>query len=240
MTLELSAKQMQFNVAMERYKTLSRYHIFNNLVSVLNVSLQISLLYLVWPHSIGVGWQVISLLIALVVTDFLNGLVHMFMDNNDRYDSIFGPFIANFHLHHRIMQYKKNNLVLVYFNESGSKVWLVGYLFAVYLLIDVTWIPPVARYVLVYVGILSSVAEVSHYLCHSSDSALTMFFGDLRVLLPKRHHARHHLNDNNNYAFLNGISDPLLNRVASVVYPGYKQTTDLHYAHYATENAESR
>jgi len=99
---------------------------------------------------------------------------------------------------------------------------------------------PVAMHILVYVGILSSVAEVSHYLCHSSDSALAMFLGNMRVLLPKRHHARHHLQDNKNYAFLNGFSDPLLNLCASVVYRGYKQTTDMHYVHYAVANTDSR
>jgi hypothetical protein len=238
--LELTAKQIQFNAAMVRYQTLSRYQIFNRFVSVANISLQIWLLCLVWPHSIGVAWQMVSLMLALVITDFINGLVHMFMDNNDRYDSVFGPFIANFHLHHKVIRYTKRSLPVVYFNESGSKVWLVGYLLVVFLLLGLMDAFPVALHVLVYVGILSSVAEVSHYLCHSSDSALTMSLGNMRVLLPKRHHARHHLEDNRNYAFLNGFSDPLLNLLASAVYKGYKQTTDVHYAHYAIVNTESR
>ena len=238
--MELTPKQIQFNAAMVRYQTLSRYQVFNRFISVANISLQILLLCLVWPHSIGVAWQIVSLVLAVIMTDFINGLVHMFMDNNDRYDSIFGPFIANFHLHHKVMQYTKRNLVVVYFNESGSKVWLVGYLFSVFLLLGLIGSFPVALHVLVYVGILSSAAEVSHYLCHSSDSALAMFLGDMKVLLPKRHHARHHLEDNRNYAFLNGFTDPLLNLLASAVYKGYKQTTDVHYAHYAVANTESR
>lgn len=238
--MELTPKQIQFNAAMVRYQTLSRYQVFNRFVSVANVSLQIWLLCLVWPHSIGVAWQMVSLLLAFVLTDFINGLVHMFMDNNDRYESVFGPFIANFHLHHKVMQYTKKNLMLVYFNETGSKVWLVGYLFIVYQLLSLLGDHPVAMYVLVYVGILSSAAEVSHYLCHSSDATLAMTLGNLRVLLPKRHHARHHLEDNKNYAFLNGFSDPLLNFCALMVYKGYKQTTDVHYAHYAASNTESR
>jgi hypothetical protein len=238
--LELTAKQIQFNAAMVRYQTLSRYQVFNRFVSVANISLQVWLLCLVWPHSIGFAWQIVSLFLAVVITDFLNGLVHMFMDNNDRYDSIFGPFIANFHLHHKVMQYTKRNLPVVYFNESGSKVWLVGYLSIVFLLLGLIDAFPVALHVLVYVGILSSLAEVSHYLCHSSDSALAMSLGNMRLLLPKRHHARHHLEDNKNYAFLNGFSDPLLNLLATVVYKGYKHTTDVHYAHYAVVTSESR
>ena len=238
--MKLTHKQTQFNEAMERYRSLSRYHVFNTFISLSNVSLQLYLLYLVLPHAIGAVGQIASLTLAFVIADFINGLVHMVMDNNERYDSVFGPFIANFHLHHKVMQYKKNNLFLVYFNESGSKVWLVGYLCAVYQLLGALDAHPVALHVLVYVGILSSVAEVSHYLCHSSDSTAAMFLGEMRLLLPKRHHARHHLEDNNNYAFLNGLTDPLLNLLAAAVYRGYKKTTDTHYARYATENTESR
>jgi uncharacterized MnhB-related membrane protein len=238
--LELSPKQMQFNSAMVRYRTLGRYQIFNNSVSLANVSLQLYLLYRIWPHSIGVAWQLTALLVAFVLADFVNGLVHMIMDNNDRYDSIFGPFIANFHLHHKIMQYKKNNLLVVYFKESGSKVWLVGYLLAVLQLSSLPGFSSLALHALVYVGILSSLAEVSHYLCHSSDSALAMLLGNMRILLPKRHHARHHLQNNHNYAFLNGLTDPLLNLLASFFCQGYKDTTDTHYAHYVVESAVSR
>jgi sterol desaturase/sphingolipid hydroxylase (fatty acid hydroxylase superfamily) len=238
--LELTQKQIQFNAAMVRYQTLSRYQVFNKFISVANISLQIWLLCLVWPHALGITWQLISLLLAVVLTDFINGLVHMFMDNNDRYDSIFGPFIANFHLHHKVIQYTKRNLAMVYFNETGSKIWLVGYLCIVSQLTEPMAAYPVTLHVLVYVGVLSSLAEVSHYLCHSSDSAWVIFLGKVGVLLPKRHHARHHLQDNKNYAFLNGCTDPLLNSLATVVYKGYKQTTDVHYAHYTVANTVSR
>jgi sterol desaturase/sphingolipid hydroxylase (fatty acid hydroxylase superfamily) len=95
-------------------------------------------------------------------------------------------------------------------------------------------------YFFVYVGILSSVAEVSHYLCHTSNSQLTLIFSKYGLLLSKKHHARHHLEDNVNYAFLNGWSDQLLNLIAKQFYPGYKNTTDRHYANYDTLDAESR
>lgn len=225
---------------MERYQNRRRYHVFNNFVSLANVVLQGYLLFRIWQHPIGLAWQLATLLVAVVATDFLNGLVHMVMDNNDRYDSFVGPFIANFHLHHKVMQYKKRPLAIVYFNESGSKVWLVGYLLAVTLSLDLLGAHPATLHLLVYVGILSSVAEVSHYLCHSSDSAFSMFLGNTTLLLQKRHHARHHLEDNKNYAFLNGWTDPLLNVIAAAVYPGYKETTDRHYACYVVASGDSR
>jgi sterol desaturase/sphingolipid hydroxylase (fatty acid hydroxylase superfamily) len=240
MTLELSAKQKQFNAAMERYTSKSRYRILGISVSIINVALQSYLLCRCWPHSIGAGRQLLALFTAYLLADFINGLVHMYMDNNDCYDSLAGPLIANFHLHHKIPQYKRNNLLVVYFNETGSKVWLVGYLLLVAFILFMYKVTPTVSYTLVYIGILSSVAEVSHYLCHSSTSTVAGWLGNSGLLLSKRHHARHHLQDNRDYAFLSGVTDPLLNRIAAFFYQGYKHNSDLHFAGYAGVDNEVR
>jgi uncharacterized protein YccT (UPF0319 family) len=53
------------------------------------------------------------------------------------------------------------------------------------------------------------------------------------VLLSRNHHKKHHQNDNQNYAFLNGMSDPILNVVADILYAdGYKNQSDLHFETY--------
>jgi sterol desaturase/sphingolipid hydroxylase (fatty acid hydroxylase superfamily) len=162
------------------------------------------------------------------------------MDNNDRYESIDGPLIANFHLHHKTPMYKKRNLLIVYFMESGSKVWLVGYLLLVVALQATLTINGVVIYIVVYIGILSSVAEVSHYLCHTSTSPIAAFLARIGLLLSKKHHAKHHLRDNNGYAFLNGFTDPLLDLIATTCCKGYKQGSDLHYARYTMPDSDSR
>jgi sterol desaturase/sphingolipid hydroxylase (fatty acid hydroxylase superfamily) len=238
--VEPSPQQQQFNAAMERYNSGRIYKILGAVVSIANLSLQIYLLYRIWPHSIGVFRQTAAIFAAYLITDFLNGLVHLYMDNNDRYDSPAGPLIANFHLHHKIPQYKKRNLFFVYFNESGSKIWLVGYLAAVAVMPEVFAVDSTVMYILVYTGILSSFAEVSHYLCHSSTSATVIFLEKTGLLLSKQHHAKHHLKDNTSYAFLNGFSDPLLDLIAARFYKGYKQNTDLHYAYYVVADTENR
>lgn len=238
--MTLSPKQRQFNAAMELFNSKSIYRRFGTFVSIANVSLQIYLLYRVSSYSIGLGMQVVSILLAYLATDFLNGLVHMYMDNNDDYESVAGPLIASFHMHHKIPQYRINNLLVVYFKETGAKVWLVGYLLLVALLLEIPAVAPAGLYMLVYIGILSSVAEVSHYLCHSSTHPLSIFLGNIGLLLSKRHHAGHHLTDNNGYAFLNGFTDPLLDRIAKKLCKGYKNHTDLHFACYQVQNTESR
>lgn len=238
--MELSAKQKQFNTAMERYNSGSAYRLFGSMISITNISLQLYLLYRIRPLSIGISLQIFSIIAAYLVTDFINGLVHMYMDNNDRYDTLAGPLVANFHLHHKTPQYKKHHLLIVYFTETGSKIWLAGYLLAVAALAEVPGVNPVVLYVLVYTGILSSVAEVSHYLCHSSTSTLTIFLADCGLLLSKRRHARHHLQDNSSYAFFNGLTDPLLDLIAAKYYRGYKQNSDLHFAHYVGADSEDR
>lgn len=240
LSVELTAKQQQFNAAMELYTSQSRYKVLGHLVAIANIGLQLYLLYLVYPLSIGPGWQLLALVIAYLLTDFINGLVHLYMDSNDRYESIDGPLIANFHLHHKKPMYKRRNLLVVYFMESGSKVWLVGYLLLVVVLQATLAINGVVVYTAFYIGVLSSVAEVSHYLCHTSTSPFAAFLARTGLLLSKKHHAPHHLRDNNGYAFLNGCTDPLLDLIAAGCSKGYKQVTDLHYARYTMPDSDSR
>lgn len=237
--LGLAEKQRQFNAAMECYNTRAGYKLFNTAVSAVNISLQLWLLWQLRTVSIGVGGQAAALLVSWLLADFVNGLVHMYMDSNDRYDSPAGPLIANFHLHHRTPRYTPRSLPMVYCVESGFKIWLAPFLAVTALLAGSDWLHPLLLHILVYSGILSSVAEVSHYLCHNSVSPFAMLLGDSRILLSKKHHAVHHLQDNVSYAFLNGLTDPFINRIAKRFFKGYKQNTDLHFAAY-TVDGESR
>ena len=238
--MAVEQKQQQFNAAMELFTSSPVYKAFGYGVAVVNIFLQLFLVSRVMHLSLGVAGQLFALAAAWLLTDFINGLVHMYMDCNDRYASLAGPLIANFHLHHKTPLYTKNPLPVVYFLESGAKIWLVGYLLTVALLLAALPLKPLAAYILVYIGILSSVAEVSHYLCHSSTSTLARLLATCGLLLSKRHHGRHHLQDNCNYAFLNGWSDPLLNLIARRCSPGYKTTTDRHFAAYDSGDSVSR
>jgi hypothetical protein len=234
MSIEL--KQKQFNAAMELYEGKKRYKLFGVFVAIANIALQIYTLALAFKLSIGLGRQIVCLIAAYLITDFVNGLVHLYMDHNDNYESWGGPLVANFHLHHRTPRYQDNNLFVVYFNETGSKVWLVFYLAAVVVLFHLPAVSPILLYTLTYIGVLSSVAELSHYLAHNSNAAFFIFLTRIKLLLPKRQHATHHLQDNVSYTFLNGVSDPLVDSIARRYFPGYKSNTDLHYARYAGVN----
>ena len=225
---------------MARFNSGRGYASFGWLIATTNVGLQLYLLRQVWPLAIGPLKLGLVLVVAWFVTDFVNGIVHMIMDNYDDYESLAGPLIANFHLHHKSPRYRQNPLPVVYFLDSGSKIWLVGYLTMVALALPLLQGAPFLAWLLVSVGILSSVAEISHYLCHSSNSPLAGWLGNCNILLGKRHHARHHLHNNVSYAFLNGLTDPLIDPIARRLYPGYKTTTDLHYAAYTPPDLESR
>ena len=219
---------------MERYRSNNIYTSFGKLVATLNVSLQAVLLYFIWDVQLGLIGHFLAFIIAYVLTDFLNGLVHMIMDHKENYDSFYGPLVANFHLHHQTPKYTKHNLMVVYFNETGAKIWLVPFLgFVLYFVVNGS-LSPFMLHTLVYIGILSSVAEVSHYLCHTSDSRVAHFLARIGMLLSREHHTPHHEGDNMNYAFLNGMSDPLINVIARTFFTGYKTTTDQHFAHYAS------
>ncbi len=238
--MSLDLKQRQFNYAMELYEDRKGYKLLGTFVSITNISLQIYILFQALALTIGFWWQMVSIIAAYLLTDFINGLVHLYMDADDNYESLAGPLIANFHLHHRTPRYQDNNLLVVSFNETGSKIWLVFYLAAVAILFHLPHSNPVFLYTLTYIGILSSIAEVSHYLCHNSNSAVAMFLMRIKLLLPKREHAKHHLEDNVSYTFLNGLTNPLVDFIAKMFSTGYKNQTDLHYAKYSGSDMPRR
>ncbi len=230
-TSKLIIKQQEFNDAMKSYHKHSYYGYIYKLVSVAVVTLQAILIVKLWGLDISWYAASVALFIAYFITDFINGLVHMYMDNNDNYTSVWGSFIASFHLHHKTTKYKDANLILIYFNESGAKFWLVLYLLAL-LLISTVNINSFLLIVLILVGVLSSVAEVSHYLCHNSSSKLVKLLQKYRILLPVAHHQKHHDNENESYAFLNGTSDFIIDDIAKKLYSGYKNGSDKHFEEY--------
>lgn len=232
-------KQKEFKNAMKAYHSHDYYQYIYTLVSFLNVSLQLLLLLRVF--SLDITWYgfFLALFLAYFLTDFINGLVHMYMDNNDNYRSKWGAFIASFHLHHQKEKYRDANLFLIYFNESGAKFWLVPYLIFVGVLTFFS-VNSMILLILIMVGILSSVAEVSHYLCHNGESKMVLWLQKYRLLLPMSHHKLHHENENESYAFLNGSSDFLIDMIAKKLYTGYKNGTDKHFEHYNGEGTSNR
>jgi hypothetical protein len=230
--------QERFNAAMALYNGRRRYRVFETLVATANVSLQLVLVVRIIQQPGTLLAHAVAFLVAYVLADFLSGIVHLLMDGNQAYESACGPLIANFHLHHKVPRYTRRPLWLVYFKESGSKVWLAPFLLAVVLLQG--HVPSTLWLVLVYTGILSTVAEVSHYLCHTSNSRTTKVMGSMGLLLSKRHHDPHHRLDNTRYAFLNGMTDGVVDWIARRWFAGYKHGTDLDYAQYRSPSGEDR
>lgn len=216
------------------------YQLSGHVASLANITLQAVLGVLALQQTIGPLGQLLTFAAAYVLADLVNGLVHMYMDANDDYESLAGPLIASFHLHHKTPRYKRKPLIQVYFHESGSKIWLVFFLALATAGVSLGALTGAAAYGAWYFSVLSSVAEVSHYLCHVPQSGAARFLGKAGVLLPIRHHMRHHVEDNVNYAFLNGMTDPLLNVIARFVSRGYKNTTDTHYALYTGAGTSNR
>lgn len=229
----LLRQQKAFLEAIDRYEKVPVFKRAGTLASVANVSLQLWLVVGTTGRWSGFLPEAGAVLAAIFVADFANGLVHLAMDHATGYRSAVGPFVANFHLHHRVPTYKRRNLFAVYFRESGSKFWLVAYLAAVAWRLPelLAWSPAMTHF-FVWVGVFSSWAEVSHYMCHTTNHGIQRPLERIGLGLSKAHHARHHAEDNVNYAFLNGWTDPMLNRLAKLLDGGYKKTVDLHCALY--------
>lgn len=241
---ELLIKTKEFQIAMDRYHASFMYKKIGLLVSIMVISLQF--ITALQFYQMNVPIEPLSLIIpficAYILTDFINGLVHLFMDNNTHYHAIFGPLIATFHLHHVTPRYTDKHPLKVYFDETGSKIWLLFYLMILVIMQHTTTLPVGINFGLVCFGILSSVAEVSHYWCHNANNqhGLITLLQNYGVLLSKKHHRIHHTNDNMHYAFLNGITDPLINLIAKYFYDGYKSNSDLHAKAYQKPKADNR
>lgn len=232
-------EEKRFNEAMRKYHENKIYALTYKLVSTFNITMQFLLLASIFTFNLPWYHYLLTVILAYLLADFINGLVHMYMDNNEDYSSIFAPFIASFHLHHHTPKYRDSNIFLIYFNESGPKFWLVPYL-AVVAILSYLHCNETFLLLAIFFAIFSSVAEVSHYLCHNSSASWVLFLQKLHILLPKEHHKKHHSSDNQSYAFLNGISDPLIDKIAKKMYAGYKNGTDLHYASYKGPNSKNR
>lgn len=235
-----SEEQIQFNAAMARFERNPIYRRTKQVVSVVVVSLQLLMGWLLLRHSVGFVAQLYALPIGYVLADFVNGWVHLYMDNATNYASPTGPFYASFHLHHRTPKYRHRPLLVVYYVESGSKLWLA--IVEILMVIGI-WQGALANvfgYIGFYFVVFSCLSEVSHYLCHVPRTPLVRFLGEVKLLLPSHYHARHHREDNVQYAFLNGMTDPLLDWIARRYYGGYKTTTDTHYAYYAGADTDNR
>lgn len=240
MTAPLTEKQTQFNAAMARYERHWVFRRTKDAVAVVVVGLQATMLVFLSSLPIGPVEHAAVLVSAYALADFVNGWVHLYMDNSENYASTMGPFFASFHLHHRTPKYRRRPLIVVYCAEAGSKLWLAGAEIPITAAIWFGFVPPWLAYLMFYFAVLSCVAEVSHYLCHVPQTQLTRWLGRLRLIMPARYHARHHREDNVQYAFLNGMSDPVLDWIARRWYPGYKTTTDTHYAHYSGGDTSNR
>ena len=225
----MNNKFHQFNHAIEKYNSTPRYTQFEIFLSVIVILTQaLSLFNLFETYSMqSLPGFLGTLVLAYVATDFINGLVHMMVDNNSHFTSIFGPFIAAFHLHHYKLRYQEKHPIKIYFYESGHKFWLVIYLLLLIYAQHNLHVSPNLNLGLVTFGILSSIAELSHYWCHQQhNNRMILWLQKYRLLLSLKHHRLHHINDNTHYAFLNGISDPLLNLIARACYKGYKNRSD--------------
>ncbi len=109
----IALKQEQFNRAIERYETTRGYVWVGYLTSFIIVGAQVILAAKALHQSTSAGIHLLLLVGSFVSADFINGLVHMYMDNNHRYTSLLGPLVASFHLHHHTTRYKEKPLIAV-------------------------------------------------------------------------------------------------------------------------------
>lgn len=224
--------------ALDAYHRQSGYTWLRRAVSGLVLLGQFVLLFQSWLAPTGWLAGALALVLAWLLADLINGLIHLWMDHNQQYSGWAGPLVAAFHLHHRRPRYEEKPLWRVYVHESGFKLWLPPILGLVWLADATLGLPPVLLRLLAAFALFSSLAELSHFICHNRDGKGWRLLARMGLLLDRRHHARHHREDNVSYAFLNGWSDRLIDWLAARAFSGYKQGTDLHVATWQGDSSQ--
>jgi hypothetical protein len=97
----LQAKMAEFDAAYRLYVSRPLYPRLLGLNATLIVALQAASLGLMTQLAVPPWGWVLVFALAYLLTDLLNGLIHLYMDNNDNYRSVIGPFVAAFHVHHK-------------------------------------------------------------------------------------------------------------------------------------------
>lgn len=224
----IKLKQNEFNQAMVRYETIFFFQNIGLFVSIGMAASQLYAGYLVSKKTYSFRKFLIIFCLAYVFADLINGIVHLWADNNNNYSNIcYGPLIAAFHLHHKKPKYNKNHFLKVYFNENGSKIWLFVAMI-LYISVGHKKMDKNVSLMFVLFSYLSSFAEISHYLCHNSTNSFVKYLQRCGILLNPQIHRKHHQQDNINYTFLNGCTDFIVNYIARKWYKGYKNRADLH------------
>lgn len=236
----LEKKTQEFKIAIEKYNKIPWYVRIEIAASCIIILLQIATTFALFESYTTTRIPVIlaTLIITYIATDFINGFVHMVVDNHANYTAITGPFVATFHLHHLKLTYQNKHPLKIYFYESGHKLWLVFYLLLIFIVQQTVNLNFCLNLCLVGIGVLSSIAELSHFWCHNTTQANTVIRCLQRcgILLSMKHHKIHHQKDNKNYAFLNGMTNPLLNLIARLFCKGYKNHSDKYVTEYARRN----
>lgn len=227
-------KQEQYRVAMSKFERHRVYRNLGTVVASVIVMLQLCCLVMLPWSSASLAWIPLFIL-AYVLADFVNGVIHMIMDNTDDYTSVIGPLVAAFHRHHHVPRYRDRPVWLVFLAENSMKNWLAVYM--VGLVAVFPYLPAEWAFTLLMFSLLSSFAELSHYLCHNSTHRFVRALQSARIILHPEHHRLHHEADNTHYAFLNGMTNPVINFIAKRLYPeGYVNKTDAHSASYYNES----
>lgn len=157
-------------------------------------------------------------ILAYVLTDFVNGIIHMIVDNLTYDKGDIGALITGFHTHHDkdngIIRDKKYKHIHPFISNVGSKHWLAILL---YISLRIKLDERVHLGLFMF-GVFSIFAEYSHYASHTiKDNSLINVLRRLGVMLKPDYHMIHH-DHGEYYAFLNGMTDPLINYISYVLY----------------------
>jgi len=153
--------------------------------------------------------SIFNLLQLIYISDFVSGLLHIFLDDYKGENPYIKPHALGFQNHHKNPKEFTERPIFTVFTETGQSVLLFNILNSYFL----------SFYFLIFTGLIN-IVQLSHYQAHCINhntfskpvSDVFIFLQKYGLILSTDSHSKHHQTYDNNFCILTGWANPLLNR----------------------------
>ena len=154
--------------------------------------------------------SIINLLLLVYLTDFISGLLHIFLDDYTGDNSYIKPHAKGFQNHHADPKEFTQRPIFTVFTEPGHSVILFNLINSYFL----------NFYFLLFTGLVN-IVQLSHYQAHcinhkTFSKPIAYCFITLQkygLILSTESHSKHHQTFDNNFCILTGWANPVLNKL---------------------------
>ena len=158
--------------------------------------------------------NIIIFLGSIIISDFLSGLVHIYLDNSKiTYSGKLNDFFKiGFQVHHLYPLYQWTT------HKHFQPHYEANTVFFLTIILSIINIFTYNSLIICYILYLTILLQINHYWSHAiivkkKVPVIVNFLQEYGILLHYKKHMKHHSNYDTGFSFLNGWSDPIFNYI---------------------------